>query len=1184
MKIKSLELFGFKSFVDRTLFEFPTGITAIVGPNGCGKSNLVDAIRWAMGEMSAKHLRGRSMEDVIFAGSETRPPVNMAEVTLNFSTEDGIAPPAYASMSEISVTRRVFREMESEYLINQVPCRLRDVHELFMDTGVGTRAYAIVEQGQIADLVNARPVDRRVLIEEAAGITKYKSKKEAALRKMDAAQQNLLRVGDIVQEVRRQMGSLDRQARRAERYKTLREELRTIELDLAARRARGLSREVQEQSAALETLRREHVSLSSAMASEEASTEALRLELAERERALNARQEQLFELKNLVAQQESQVDLLKKDRENAESRRRDGLAEQGRLGEERERIRAERDRAGREREAALEQRRALDALRAEAEGRLGDLIDREVALSEEIGRDNEALVGAIAELARVEKSVEDLARRRDEAKARAQAAAQALTEARTRQDALAEKQVAAAERAQEARHTLTCLETKRGEALRRVEILSREESEAELAWQAARDRMRETATRLDSLRELESRYEGYQEGVRAILLVRESQPSRSHSVMGLLAEVIEAPAEYERAVEAALGERLQYVVVEDVEAGIEAVEYLKRSSSGRSSFVPLSIRETRHSAGPKPDPLLAPPLLDAIKVEDRFKPIVMSLLRDVHVVDTLQRAAAIWRANGFRGTLVTKEGDLIDRLGVMTGGSARSASGGVFARKREIRELAERAEALRAECSHAEAAFGERTAARDAARSAAESIGQRLHAQDLDRLVFDEALDRIVAEKEAAERSLAALETETRGAEAMTVGASSVLDEAALRRAALATARRAGEEAMAEIQRRRAALLGDLEAARLSTTEMKITAAGLAERVQALEQETARLDQELCERDERLIRIQVEVDGAATRIKEIEEALGESEQNLALLMSQHADGRDLLAKQRDAYQLDAERLAEMDRAIRELRHRQQAKGEEINKLQVGETELRLRLQNLMDNLFDRYHVRLEDVAIDESVQIDPEALDARQAELRTQIERLGEVNVGAIEEYQELSERYRFLTEQSEDLRRTIESLQNAIQKINRTSRKLFAETFELVAAKFEETFPRLFKGGKARLLLTEGEDVLEAGVEIVAQPPGKRLQNVTLLSGGEKTLTAVSLLFAIFQVKPSPFFLLDEVDAALDDANVERFNGLLHQMTAQSQFLLITHNKATIELADTLYGVTMEIPGVSKVVSVKLQ
>jgi chromosome segregation protein len=1184
MKIKSLELFGFKSFVDRTLFEFPGGITGIVGPNGCGKSNIVDAIRWAMGEMSAKHLRGKSMEDVIFMGSEVRPAVNMAEVTLTFSNEDGLAPPQYAGMPEISVTRRVFREMESEYLINQVPCRLRDVLELFMDTGVGTKAYAIVEQGQISDLVSARPADRRVLIEEAAGITKYKSKKDAALRKLESAEQNLLRVNDIVHEVRRQMGSLDRQARKAERYKALRAELRGLELDLAARQARALAREVEETGGRLEALRREHESLAASIATEEGAAETLRLDLAAQERALARKQEQLFELKGQVAQQESQIDLLRKDRENLEAQRARGRNEIERLRAERERLASDRARADAELGAVREEETAKGAAEREAESLLADRVAREAAVAEEILRANEALLALSAELARVEKAAEDLARRRDEARGRADAARAALAEGRSRLDRLEASIREAAGAVRSARDTVTALEAERAAALADADALSREGTEAEGAWHASRDRLRETTTRLESLRELESRFEGYQEGVRAILLARDSEPARRHRVLGLLAELIDAPSDYERAVEAALGERLQYVVVEDVEAGIEAVEYLKRSSSGRSSFVPLALRETRATVGPKPDPLLAPPLLDALRVEERFRPLVASLLRDVHVVDTLGRAAAIWRANGFRGTLVTKEGDVIDRLGVMTGGSAAAAGGGVFARKREIRALTERAQALQAECARAETAFGERTAARDAARLRVESLGQRLHESALDRVAREQAQERLASERRAVQATVASLEAEERAAAEAERAAASELDQALARRDPLRDERLEGNEGLAALQRARAGVLAELEAARLRATELRIAVAGLGQRGRALEQEAARLVEEIAGRDGAIARLEEEGTAAEARVAGIDETLRDAQQTLGVLITQHADGGGALAKLRDAFQLDADRLDQIARRARELQHHQQAAGEQANKLQVAETETRLRLQHLADGIFDRHGARIEDLAVDEAVPFDPEAGAARQADLRAQIERLGEVSVGAIEEYEELSERHRFLTEQSDDLRRTIESLQNAIQKINRTSRKLFTETFEKVSAKFEETFPRLFNGGRARLVLTESEDVLEAGIEIIAQPRGKRLQNVTLLSGGEQTLTAVSLLFAIFQVKPSPFFLLDEVDAALDDANVDRFNGLLREMTSSSQFLLITHNKATIEMGDTLYGVTMEEPGVSKVVSVKLR
>lgn len=1178
MKIKTLELFGFKSFVDRTVFEFPSGITAIVGPNGCGKSNIVDAIRWSMGEMSAKHLRGRSMEDVIFTGSATRPPVNMAEVTLTFSTEDGIVPSQYAGRSEISVTRRVDRDMESEYLINKVPCRLRDVLELFMGTGIGIKAYAIVEQGHISDLVSARPADRRGLIEEAAGITKYKSRKNAALRKLDATQQNLLRVHDIVHEVRRQMSSLERQARRAERYKAVRDELRQLDLDLAARQSRSMDREITGQRKALATLQQDRESLSASIASEEGKAETVRLELARQERELERRQTQLYDLKSEIARHESRIEILKMDRENAQQQKDRNLAEIGRLRAECLAAENDRERIAGDRDRVVGERQAKEKAQAEAADLLAQVIAREASLAEEINRAGDALTATIAEQARVERTLEDLGARRSEASQRAGNDALTLGEERARLEPLEGEIAGARARLEAAVSSGRLIAREREEKSERVLSLDREVSELEGAWHAALDQQREAESRLRSQKEVEAGLEGYESGVQAILARNSEEPARRKQVLGLLAEMIESPAEYEKALEAALGKRVQSIIVQDLDAGLELVKFLKRSGSGRSSFLPLDLRRDEGPAGPGPDPVLAPPLADVIRVKEPYQDLVASLLRRIFVVDTLERAAAIWRSSRFNGTLVTKEGDLLDPSGIMTGGSARP-SGGLISRKREVRELEERLPKAREAGARAEAGFTERKKALLSARARLDEAGQAFHEKELEIVTLERTVERLAAEQESIARAIQAREEDTRAAERL----GGELVEVTASQRSLEESRSAGESNVTALRERRTALLSDLEGARQEATDLKVETAGLLERGQALEQEVARLGQTTVDSESRIQALQNEVDEAAARALEIEGTLREAHEGLARLMTQHAERDNTLGKDRGGLNTYTGRLATIEAHIQELRHAQQARGEEISKLQLAHTEIELRLQHLSENILEKYHARLEDLEVDESETLDHEAREERRMELRAQLERLGEVSLGAIEEYQELSERYRFLTEQSEDLKRTIESLQSAIQKINRTSRKLFMETFNLVSAKFEETFPRLFNGGKAKLSLTEGEDVLEAGVEIAAQPPGKRLQNVTLLSGGEKTLTAVSLLFAIFQVKPSPFFLLDEVDAALDDANVGRFNTLLREMTAHSQFLLITHNKATIELADTLYGITMEDPGISKVVSVKL-
>ncbi|MFQ5458483.1 MAG: chromosome segregation SMC family protein [Myxococcota bacterium] len=503
MKIKTLELFGFKSFVDRTIFEFPTGITAVVGPNGCGKSNLVDAIRWSMGEMSAKHLRGRSMEDVIFTGSAKRPPVNLAEVTLTFSTEDGIVPPQYAGHSEISVTRRVDRDMESEYLINKVPCRLRDVLELFMGTGVGTKAYAIVEQGQIADLVSARAADRRALIEEAAGITKYKSRKNAALRKLESTEQNLVRVQDIVHEVRRQMSSLERQARRAERYKKLRDELRQLDLDLAARQFRALEREVSERRDTLAALRREQESLSATIASREGEAETVRLELAGKERDLEQRQLQLFDLKSEIARSESRIDLLKKDRENVEGQKGRNLEEIVRLRDRRGGLEADLARVTKEQASVLEARQDKEKAQTEAEALLAQVIAREASLAEEINLAGEALTRTIAEHARAERALEDLRARRSEARERAETGELTLGEEQSRREALGAEIDAARARLEGSAAEKARLASAREDESGRLAALDREVAEREGAWRTGRERCLAKESRLASLKELE---------------------------------------------------------------------------------------------------------------------------------------------------------------------------------------------------------------------------------------------------------------------------------------------------------------------------------------------------------------------------------------------------------------------------------------------------------------------------------------------------------------------------------------------------------------------------------------------------------------------------------------------------------------------------------------------------------
>ncbi len=1214
MRIKRIDITGFKSFCEQLSLAFPPGISAIVGPNGCGKSNIVDAIRWAMGEQSARVLRGREMGDVIFGGSESRKPFGMAEVSVTFTADGAVLPAGIPALpdgtgaegrAEVQVTRRLFRDGESEYLLNKTPCRLKDITELFMGTGVGSKAYAIIEQGKIGQILSAKPIERRVLVEEAAGITKFKHRKAEAESKMEATRANLTRVTDILAEVKRQLGSLARQAKKAEKYRALRDQATALERRLLAHDAARLEADWLVGQRALERLQDETTGAEAALARAEAEAEVLRADAARLEERLRAAEAEGHRQAEALQQAEGARQLLARDHEQVvrdqarrEAERAAVLAEAEALDAEALRLEASR--------AELAERAAAAREEVERrEARVRDLQGAVRARQQELDGERGAVVEQAARLARANNALAEGARRAGELTQRAARLAEATAR-------LVNQRAGAAAAGETLRADIETRRAARAAAAARLDERRAEEGrlrESVAALDAVLKELRERhateASRLGSLRELEARYEWYQSGVRSLMLAADTAFSRRQAVFGLVADLVETEPRYETAVEAVLGERLQAVVVESHAEGIEAIEYLKRQAAGRSSFIPLALKTNGHSAHcdtsggdalHAPPPEVIAPLRSLVRFRQELGPVVDYLVGDVWLVADLRHALALWARNGFAKTLVTLEGEVVDPWGVVTGGAGgQGASSGILSKKREIATLAVSVAATAAEIDgHTREVKELEQQAVDAATEAAR-LREGLHRLDL-------ALVDVEKDLQASGQESARLDREAEGLgyeQAQLAADRRELDEAMVRaraEASAAEAERAAREArihaLAEGQ---AALEAQAAREAQALTELKVAAAAEAERLAQLQRDAERLAERRGQLAGRLERLAAEL--AAGRDEEGRLAR-EAEMLAARLEGLHAArvlAEAALAGARDEAQAAADRLAGADGRAREARRLLDQARARASEAQVAQTERTLRREALAAQADERFRVPL-DVLVEEGRALTPVGeptaaappFDAEQARaeltrLRDQMAALGEVSLGALEEYAELEERHRFLSEQRADLERSLEHLQQAIARINRETRSRFAEAFEAINAQFRRLFPRLFQGGRAELQLTDEGDLLETGIEIIAQPPGKKLQNVLLLSGGEKALSAVALIFAIFLVRPSPFCLLDEVDAPLDDANIGRFNDLVREMTGRSQFLLITHNKQTMEIADTLYGITMEEPGVSKIVSVRL-
>ena len=1174
VKIKRLEIIGFKSFVDKAVLDFPEGITAVVGPNGCGKSNIVDAIRWVMGEQSVKNLRGKQMEDVIFGGSEMRKPLGMAEVSLIFSAEDGRVPAKYLNYSEIQVTRRLYRDGESEYYLNKTPCRLMDIAELFMDTGVGARAYSIIEQGRIGMILLSKPEDRRFLIEEAAGVTKFKARKQVALRKIEATRQNLVRIGDIVAEIKRQLNSLQRQAKKAERFRVIREELKEIELDVAARRYAALDGERQGLAGDLSLLEERAASAGAELADGELALEERRIVLLEEEQGVSAAQEEAFRLKSEFQGCENRLSFQKKELLNQERL----IA---RFGEELAILERQHGEAEAE-VAALQLRRdefVTEAATGEeqlivAESELGELAAVERLLTQRQEEKRRELFTLLAEIAKFNnqqsgavKRLEAMAERLERNRRERLGLAERHKEAEHR---VGELEAARQQQAELQQRLVDETATARGREAQLRDALA----DCEQRFQVARDELSRVSSRLHSLQELEAQFAGYGGGVRSVLLTEEFRGR----FRGVAADFVETGEEFEAALEAVLGERLQYILADHDDDALGAIAWLKEHGGGRCSLIPGTASVVPLTAIPQG----CSPLGERVAVADRCRTSVEPLLANAFLAGDLSDALSLSRRHP--GSLfVTREGDMAEN-GVVSGGSPEGVRQGLVHKKREIKELTREAERLAVAVRELEESRGRLKEEGEEVAQALRELRSQQHQADMQLLHFEKDLQRAREECQRLDERIAVSELEhgqlceeQEGLQAE-LAASGSGKEAAEERQRMLSAE--AEVAGAEV----AAKQKEIADAREMVTGLKVQVASLKERRESTLRGCTRVAEQVRELSSRIASRREELAQAVVEQERLTAAVAVDDEALQQLLRLGQEAEAALASLRQRYEAGAALLREEEGRLKQVR----AQAEEVRQQVAGGslrlTELGLKLASLEASVKEKYRLDIMGILSRAAAgDWDEETQLARQVELQRQVDEMGEVNLTAIDEYRELEERFAFLSEQKADLEESLLSLQQAIQRINRTTRKRFMETFQLVNVKFQEVFPRLFCGGRAELRLTEPENLLETGIDIIVQPPGKKLQNVTLLSGGEKALTAVALIFSIFLIKPSPFCLLDEVDAPLDDANIGRFNEMIREMTAFSQFILITHSKTTMAVADTLYGVTMEEPGVSKLVSVRL-
>jgi chromosome segregation protein len=1227
MYLQSLELFGFKSFAPKTKLEFHRGVTAVVGPNGCGKSNVLDAIRWVLGEQSAKALRGGEMADVIFSGTDSRAAVGMAEVSMTFAEcEEALG----LDWHEVTITRRVFRDGGSEYLLNKTPCRLKDIHQMFMDTGIGRSAYSIMEQGKIDMILSSRPEDRRAIFEEAAGITKYKSQKKEALRKLEATEANLLRLTDIIKEVKRQIGSLQRQAGKARRYQALISDLKLLETHAAKRQFDALAEQQESTGVELARLADRQIECEQEIESRESEVAVQRAALDEMEQRLNSARQGLNDLKTRISNHENRMIF---NEERADEFR--GLVDRYRAdvagSEEKLRIA---ETQLRDTDVELEQITTLLA------GELRVMEETQAAVAALTGQRQEAervISGVGQDTARLESRISSLrgqvasvAQQRDGAEARLSILSgelEQLTFTFTQfTDRLRDTQ-AELERAITDHETHTSHVTHAEQQLR--------ESQSGLAsldrdLRDAQRTLAERESKIEVLRHLVEAGEGLSEGTQAVLRGLDNPDFFKPAIAGALAQLIEVEPQHVRAVEAALNGHLQAVVMKDTMVAESVIKTLTAQQLGRAT---LALRELA--------PLLARPALleppqelqpvrTLVRSTEDLAPLLDALLAETYLAASLEEAVGLRRVH--QAAFVTPAGELVTADGLLIGGAVGGASNSLLERKnlmhaleaeivqvrQQAEEIAQRRQAMAEQIENGQAQLDE---AREEKQNAALQVS-----------TLRNQLAMIERETKDTERKQQNLEGERASSEQRH-------REAADRIGGLEAEVAASLQQLESLQARRAEAVNELEVLRAregelagELNELRIKVATERQRHTSLHHQRAPMEARLAELSDLIVQRQQDIVSYEQRADATIAENAEIEANLECLREQVGEGETAVAallEERSALAASAE---ELSNGLRVLRHQLSEAHDQRSRLEVKRTQLEMKLTSLTEHVQKRYQIDLAtferdlhglrvairdqakraqratqlDVegaapsapsaseaetndgpdsavpSIDDAFAIDWERIDALVRELDQRIDSMGPVNLDAIQEYDELEERHSFLEKQNTDLENAKAELIEVINKINQTTKLLFAETFEKVRVNFQEMFTELFGGGKANLVLVDEADPLESGIDIIAKPPGKQLQSISLLSGGEKTMTAVALLFSIYMVKPSPFCVLDEMDAPLDESNINRFIKILDRFVGQSQFVVISHNKRTIARADALYGVTMEEHGVSKLVGVK--
>ncbi|HIW80592.1 MAG TPA: chromosome segregation protein SMC [Candidatus Acetatifactor stercoripullorum] len=1179
MYLKSIEIHGFKSFANKITFQFHNGITGIVGPNGSGKSNVADAVRWVLGEQRIKQLRGASMQDVIFSGTETRKPLSYAYVAITLDNGDHQLAIDY---DEVTVARRIYRSGESEYLINGTPCRLKDVNELFYDTGIGKEGYSIIGQGQIDKILSGKPEERRELFDEAAGIVKFKRRKAAAQSKLANEKQNLVRVNDILSELEKQVGPLEKQSEKAKIYLRKKEELKTLDVNVFLLENSRLKEQLKAVEEKYGIAGGDLKEITQRYEGIKEEYDQIQGEIERLDKSIEEARSTLTDTGLLRGRLEGQINVLKEQINSAKG-------SESHLNGRKEALEAEIASKSQDKEGILAEKQKTDeqveeiagaALQARA--RLLEIQDKIEELNNCIEAGKNTIIGELnqraaikSKMGRYDTMMEQINIRRAELNSRL---LRVKSDEAAREEALLKLE-----------ESFESITKELGEMNRKQGDMEKELGDIRGVLTGKDQKLRETqsayhqeSSRLEALSNLTERYEGYGGSVKKVM----EQKEKEKGIIGVVADIIKVEKKYETAIETALGGNIQNIVTDDENTAKRMIGYLKANRLGRATFLPLT--SIIH-----PQEFKSPEILEEkgvigmadelVEIEDRYRNVAKAMLGRIVVIDNVDNAVRIAKKSGYSVRMVTLEGELLVPGGAISGGAFKNNSN-LLGRRREIEELQKKTRKLLSAVEEINGEIKSTKERRNELRLALENIkseiGKKSIEQNTVRLSISQARERMEEEMEGA-KSLELEEKEIEGKiREIKDGKEAIAQELSASEELEAHTKEQILSFQKELEERREE--ETLESGRVAQWDLKVekmrqTQTFKQSNVDRINGELEKSQAELSQILQALSENEEEVERKKQNIKELEKTIAASHeaQNASeiRLKEEAARKEELSAKQKNFFQ-SREKLAEQMSSL----------DKEVYRLNAQKERLEDSIEAQINYMWDEYEITLSDAAsLRDEDMLDLPAMKRGITDLKDQIKKLGDVNVNAIEDYKNLMERYTFMKTQHDDLVEAEKTLEGIIEELDGAMRKQFTEKFAQISREFDKVFKELFGGGKGTLELMEDEDILEAGIRIIAQPPGKKLQNMMQLSGGEKALSAISLLFAIQNLKPSPFCLLDEIEAALDDSNVGRFAKYLHKLTKNTQFIVITHRRGTMEQVDRLYGITMQEKGVSTLVSVNL-